>query len=412
MGEVEGRVFISFATPNGDRALDICDSLESRGFRCWISLRDLVTGSRYGDEIIQQIRSSDALVLVLSEAANRSEFVHREVERAVNYRIPVFPVRLEDVEPGATLELFISANQWIDVWHGDFAAQMDRLAADIGREARAGEEDGDRRAHPRPPSFPPRGGSRSRWLMRYGGLAAAALAVAVFGILNLYGTSESVPSEDPVAADTAGRVAENMERPPVEEAGEEQDDGALADGVVSDRRGEDRAADRAAKEAPAGAAPVRPADGVLVAVRGPQGSGAGTVETILLSELSERGQRSLDRVAIGPATPTGGTSVHPDRLTRLRAEHGVSVVVLGDLRTEATRSLGSMYTGRATLSVRSYDTESGRLLRTETFQVGADGTPGKLGASSLAAASQAAVQVAHQAAARLAGQMARDGARH
>jgi hypothetical protein len=71
------------------------------------------------------------MVLVLSAAANGSQFVKREVERAVTKGRPVIPVRVEPVLPSAELELFVSGTHWIDAWSGDLARHMDRLVRDL-----------------------------------------------------------------------------------------------------------------------------------------------------------------------------------------------------------------------------------------------------------------------------------------
>jgi hypothetical protein len=93
--------------------------------------RDIRSGFEYADEIVRGIGLSRCMVVVLSEAANDSTFVAREVERAVSKKKPVFPVRIEEVLPSPSLELFISATHWIDAWGGRFTAQLDRLARDL-----------------------------------------------------------------------------------------------------------------------------------------------------------------------------------------------------------------------------------------------------------------------------------------
>ena len=123
--------FISYASENRDKADEICASLERRGLVCWIAPRDIRAGREYGDEIIQGLERSAAVVLVLSQAANTSVFVLREVERAISKDINVVPVRIEEVTPSPGLELFISGTHWMDVWRGDWDDHMDRLVRDL-----------------------------------------------------------------------------------------------------------------------------------------------------------------------------------------------------------------------------------------------------------------------------------------
>jgi len=100
--------FISHAKADEKKARAIAEGLESRGFKCWIAPRDVRVGRSYGDEIIRGIESTRSFVLVLSKASNDSAFVAREVERAVSKKKPIFAVRIANVEPAPSLELFIS----------------------------------------------------------------------------------------------------------------------------------------------------------------------------------------------------------------------------------------------------------------------------------------------------------------
>jgi hypothetical protein len=70
----------------------------------------------YGDEIIRDIETSSAFILVLSSESNTSDFVAREVERAISKKKPVLPVRIENVEPSRALQLFISGSRWVDAF--------------------------------------------------------------------------------------------------------------------------------------------------------------------------------------------------------------------------------------------------------------------------------------------------------
>lgn len=58
----------------------------------------------------------------------------REIERAVSKKKPIFPIRIENVEPAPSLELFISGTQWIDAFSGKLDAHVDRLAQLLAEE--------------------------------------------------------------------------------------------------------------------------------------------------------------------------------------------------------------------------------------------------------------------------------------
>jgi hypothetical protein len=118
----QNRVFISYAKADAKKAGKIAP-------------RDVKPGASYGDEIIRGIETSSTFVLILSGASNESDFVAREVERAISKKKPVIPVRIENVEPSRALQLFISGTQWIDAFSGRLATHMDRLAARFAEEA-------------------------------------------------------------------------------------------------------------------------------------------------------------------------------------------------------------------------------------------------------------------------------------
>jgi hypothetical protein len=179
--------FISHAKADEKKARAIAEGLESRGFKCWIAPRDVKAGRSYGDEIIRGIESTRSFVLVLSKASNDSAFVAREVERAVSKKKPIFAVRIANVEPAPSLELFISGTQWIDAFAGRVGPYVDRLASLLAEEE--GVEPGKPEAgkdRPHPPMLP-------KWAVPIG--AAAALLVLGAG-LALWPGHEPSPGGD------------------------------------------------------------------------------------------------------------------------------------------------------------------------------------------------------------------------
>ncbi|QYY37301.1 protein kinase [Ruficoccus sp. ZRK36] len=123
--------FISHASSDAKDALKLVEALEKRGLSCWVAPRNIRPGKEYAEEIIHGLRQSHTLILMLSEAANESPFVRREVERAVHHRKPIFPVRLQSVSPAQSLELFISSTHWVDLSPDSLDAIADKLAREL-----------------------------------------------------------------------------------------------------------------------------------------------------------------------------------------------------------------------------------------------------------------------------------------
>lgn len=107
-------VFISYSSNDKPTADAVCAALESRGIRCWIAPRDVLAGEQYASALVKALRSSRLMVLVFSSGANESDHVLREVERAANKRLPIVPLRIENVLPSEEMEYYISSRHWLD----------------------------------------------------------------------------------------------------------------------------------------------------------------------------------------------------------------------------------------------------------------------------------------------------------
>lgn len=108
------KVFISHSSKNFEIANEFCNAIENRGHECFIAPRNIRTGYEYAAEIINGIDSSDVVLLLLSNEANDSPHVLREIERSVSQRIPIVVYKLEDVKLSKSLEYFLMTPQWFD----------------------------------------------------------------------------------------------------------------------------------------------------------------------------------------------------------------------------------------------------------------------------------------------------------
>lgn len=108
------QVFISYATEQKETAERVCTFLEAGGKKCWIAPRNILAGSNYGEEIIKGIEGSDLFVVLFDAAANASQHVLREVERAVSKRLPIVVYRLDNTVPSKSMEYFLRSIQWLD----------------------------------------------------------------------------------------------------------------------------------------------------------------------------------------------------------------------------------------------------------------------------------------------------------
>ena len=74
--------FISHSNAAKLTAYAICNELESDGIRCWILPRDLSGGTGWDQSISRAIQSCRVIIVVLTDFANRSDRVERQIELA------------------------------------------------------------------------------------------------------------------------------------------------------------------------------------------------------------------------------------------------------------------------------------------------------------------------------------------
>ncbi len=126
-------VFISHATEDHAVATQVCDLLEQRGARCWIAPRNVSAGVMWDEAILDAIEGSRVFLLILSAHANESSYVKNEVNRAFAEGIPIIAFRIEDVQPGRSLQLYLARHHWMDAFPPPLEPRVDQLAASIDR---------------------------------------------------------------------------------------------------------------------------------------------------------------------------------------------------------------------------------------------------------------------------------------
>ncbi|MBI5679906.1 MAG: toll/interleukin-1 receptor domain-containing protein [Methanobacterium sp.] len=111
---MEFDVFVSYSVRDMNVAENVCSNLESSNIKCWIAPRDIEPGANWGESIIDAIENSKLMVLIFSADSDKSPQVLREVERAVSRGIPIIPFQIEDVEPSAPMDGFLSGENRLE----------------------------------------------------------------------------------------------------------------------------------------------------------------------------------------------------------------------------------------------------------------------------------------------------------
>jgi hypothetical protein len=128
-------VFLSYSTKDKTASEAVCAALERRGIAVWMAPRDIPPGSSYAASIVEAIDSARVLVLVFSAAANDSQDIEREVQRADAKRLKIVPFRIEDVEPKASLAYFLPSRQYLNAFTPPMEARYDELSEVVRRIA-------------------------------------------------------------------------------------------------------------------------------------------------------------------------------------------------------------------------------------------------------------------------------------
>jgi hypothetical protein len=428
--------FISHASADSERAQEICASLEARGLKCWIAPRDVRPGHDYGEEILYGIERSRCLVLVLSEAANQSIYVPREVERAVSYGRPIFPVRIEEIVPSRSLEFFVAGSQWVDAWGERLVTELGRLAETLaapqaagssgtggtgGPEASGGtasptggsreEEYGTFRRGPAgqsrdvstPMSFPEMGSKNSRKRVAVGIVAGLMVVLGLVagsfvqdGLVGGGGAHDE-QSLNPLATDTPEAEPAKKETEP---APDPTDHGEQTGGRSSGSSGgeiQSGPSGRALVQSPPLPAAEDPSPtpeslaGMLVAVVG-EGPGHETTEFAILDqvELDEGQARGLSMGEWSAVESAEAQGNELERLRKMALDRGFKFLLVGELATRSAVSYGSIFSGSGELSLRLYSTWDGQLLESDRVAVGSGGQPARRGASVAGAREEAA----------------------
>jgi len=88
-------VFISYNTKNQTDADFIKRVLESNGISCWMAPSCIPTGSNYAQEIPNAIRNAKVFLLLLSNAAQMSIWVPKELDLAITANKPIIPFQID-----------------------------------------------------------------------------------------------------------------------------------------------------------------------------------------------------------------------------------------------------------------------------------------------------------------------------
>ena len=107
-------VFISYASPNFDTAIEIRDHFEDNGLKCWMAPRNITAGRHWTEDIMLGIIASKILVLVYSIDSQKSKYVKSELQNAMKYNKTILTYNTDITIPKGEMEQLIGSRQWLE----------------------------------------------------------------------------------------------------------------------------------------------------------------------------------------------------------------------------------------------------------------------------------------------------------
>ncbi|MEM7143094.1 MAG: toll/interleukin-1 receptor domain-containing protein, partial [Actinomycetota bacterium] len=110
------RVFVSYTTPNLERATRIDAAIEAAGIPTWFAQDDgaIPGGAIWKEQIVRGLRECDVMVILLSDQAVRSPHVATELSLAKSEGLDILPVMLhEGVELPDRMTYDLADVQWV-----------------------------------------------------------------------------------------------------------------------------------------------------------------------------------------------------------------------------------------------------------------------------------------------------------
>lgn len=92
------QIFISYSHKDSEFATQLAKDLERSGYDAWLDRTDIRTGSRWDDEIVKGLNSSQVFLVILSDAATSSQNVKDEIGYAIDHGKQIVPLLLEPCE--------------------------------------------------------------------------------------------------------------------------------------------------------------------------------------------------------------------------------------------------------------------------------------------------------------------------
>lgn len=122
----ESRIFISYSRHDTEYVSSLVEALRKQGFEVWFD-KNIRTGTDWDDAIEEQLKTADAIVLVLSKTSVASDNVKDEISYAMGLGKQVNPIKIEECE----VPMRLARKQFVDFTTMGHEAGFERLVSDL-----------------------------------------------------------------------------------------------------------------------------------------------------------------------------------------------------------------------------------------------------------------------------------------
>ena len=104
-------IFISYSSAQRDIADEIRNKLEKVGIHCWMAPYSIPPGSSYQAEIPDALGNIQCVLLILSEEAEQSRWVQKEIGCTIGARHTLIPYKCSEYQPSSQFMFLLDGEQ-------------------------------------------------------------------------------------------------------------------------------------------------------------------------------------------------------------------------------------------------------------------------------------------------------------
>lgn len=124
--DTDSYIFISYSRRDTDFAHKLREDLQARNLPIWID-DEIEHGDNWFNEINDAIKSSSAVIVMMSPGSEQSEWVHKEILLAKRYKKPIYPILLSGDEFPILIDIQFAKIEDNQLPDNDFYRRISRV---------------------------------------------------------------------------------------------------------------------------------------------------------------------------------------------------------------------------------------------------------------------------------------------